>query len=154
MVRILFVCLGNICRSPMAEFIMKDLAEKAGVADQFVIASAATSSYNVRNGQGAPVYYEAKNILEAHGIRCAGKQAQVLRKSDYQAYDLIIGMDSDNIYDIKLICGGDPDGKVRRLLSYTPHPRDVADPWYTGQFDVAYSDIYTGCQALLRSFIK
>ena len=147
MVKMLFVCHGNICRSPMAEFVMKDLVKKAGRDGEFDIASAATSSEEIGN----PVYPQARRKLAEHGLACDGKRARQFTARDYSHYDLIIGMDSANIRSLRRASGGDPEGKVRLLLSYTPHPRDVADPWYTGDFDAAWNDIYTGCQALLNS---
>lgn len=147
MIKILFVCHGNICRSPMAEFVMKDLVKKAGRDGEFDIASAATSSEEIGN----PVYPQARRKLAEHGLACDGKRARQFTARDYSHYDLIIGMDSANIRSLRRASGGDPEGKVRLLLSYTPHPRDVADPWYTGDFDAAWNDIYTGCQALLNS---
>ena len=147
MVKVLFVCHGNICRSPMAEFVMKDLVKKAGRDGEFDIASAATSSEEIGN----PVYPQARRKLAEHGLSCDGKRARQFTARDYGQYDLIIGMDSANIRSLRRASGGDPEGKVRLLLSYTPHPRDVADPWYTGDFDAAWNDIYTGCQALLNS---
>lgn len=147
MTKVLFVCHGNICRSPMAEFMMKDLVKKAGRDGEFDIASAATSSEEIGN----PVYPQARRKLAEHGLACDGKRARQFTARDYSHYDLIIGMDSANIRSLRRASGGDPEGKVRLLLSYTPHPRDVADPWYTGDFDAAWNDIYTGCQALLNS---
>ena len=147
MAKVLFVCHGNICRSPMAEFVMKDLVKKAGRDGEFDIASAATSSEEIGN----PVYPQARRKLAEHGLACDGKRARQFTARDYSHYDLIIGMDSANIRALRRASGGDPEGKVRLLLSYTPHPRDVADPWYTGDFDAAWNDIYTGCQALLNS---
>ena len=147
MVKVLFVCHGNICRSPMAEFVMKDLVKKARRDGEFDIASAATSSEEIGN----PVYPQARRKLAEHGLACDGKRARQFTARDYSHYDLIIGMDSANIRSLRRASGGDPEGKVRLLLSYTPHPRDVADPWYTGDFDAAWNDIYTGCQALLDS---
>lgn len=147
MIKVLFVCHGNICRSPMAEFVMKDLVKKAGRDGEFDIASAATSSEELGN----PVYPQARRKLAEHGLSCGGKRARQFTARDYGQYDLIIGMDSANIRALRRASGGDPEGKVHLLLSYTPHPRDVADPWYTGDFDAAWNDIYTGCQALLDS---
>ena len=147
MIKILFVCHGNICRSPMAEFVMKDLVKKAGRDGEFDIASAATSSEEIGN----PVYPQARRKLAEHGLACDGKRARQFTARDYSHYNLIIGMDSANIRSLRRASGGDPEGKVHLLLSYTPHPRDVADPWYTGDFDAAWNDIYTGCQALLNS---
>ena len=150
MVKIMFVCHGNICRSPMAEFILKDMAAKAGRADRFVIASSATSTEEIWNGIGNPVYPPAKAELAAHGISCEGKRAVQLQKSDYAKYDLFIGMDSANIRNMHRILGGDPDGKIRKLMDYTARGGDVADPWYSDRFDVAYRDIYDGCAALFQ----
>lgn len=145
MIRVLFVCLGNICRSPMSEFVMKDLVKREGVADQFSIASAATSAWEIGN----PVYPPAKEMLASHGIGCKGKTARQMTKQDYQAYDLIIGMDQANLKDMWEICGGDPEGKIKLLLDYTDHPRDVADPWYTRNFDATWVDVNEGCRGLL-----
>ena len=147
MTKILFVCHGNICRSPMAEFVMKDMVRRAGLEDEFQIASAATSSEEI----GSPVYPPARRKLWEHGIRCDGKTARRIRAADYEDYDLLIGMDEANIGNMRRICGGDSQGKIRKLLDYTHHGGDVADPWYTGRFDVAYRDIYEGCTALLKT---
>ena len=150
MVKILFVCHGNICRSPMAEYFMKNLVEKVGLAGQFVIASAATSTEEIGN----PVYPPARQELARHGIPCTGHAARQLRRSDYDYFDLIIGMDSANIRNMNRICGGDPDGKIHRLLDYTPRPGDVADPWYTGDFGATWRDVEAGCTALLEKLKK
>ena len=150
----MFVCHGNICRSPMAEFIFKDLIARRGVADQYVIASSATSTEEVLNGIGNPVYHPAKAELAKHGLSCDGKRAVQLQKSDYDKYDLFIGMDSANIRNMLRIFGGDPDGKVHKLLDYTDRGGNVADPWYSERFDVAYRDIYEGCTALLDAVLK
>lgn len=147
MAKILFVCHGNICRSPMAEFIMKDMVKKAGLSQQFEIASAATSTEEL----GRPVYPPARRKLQEHGIGCAGKTARQLTRHDYGSYDLLIGMDSANLRNMTRICGGDPDGKLRLLLDYTGQARSVADPWYTGDFEAAWQDIVAGCAALLRT---
>ena len=147
MIRILFVCHGNICRSPMAEFVMKDLVEKQGRSAEFVIASAATSTEEIGNG----VYPPARAELRKHGIGCEGKRAVQLRREDYDKYDLLIGMDSANIRNMQRMLGGDRQGKIRKLMDYTDRGGDVADPWYTDRFDVAYRDIYDGCVALLSS---
>ena len=146
MTKILFVCHGNICRSPMAEFIMKDLVRKAGLADRFHIGSAATS----REELGNPVYPPAKAELARHGISCEGKRARQVTKADYAEYDYLIGMDSANIRNMLRIFGGDPDGKVVRLLSYAGSERDISDPWYTGEFGTTYNDVLEGCTAFLR----
>lgn len=144
--RILFVCHGNICRSPMAEFVMKKLVADAGREDEFEIASAATSTEEIGN----PVYPPARRKLAEHGISCAGKTARQLTLRDYEHYDLLIGMDRYNLANMRRMCGGDPDGKIHLLLDYTDHPRDVADPWYTDDFDATWRDCVEGCTALLR----
>lgn len=152
MIRILFVCYGNICRSPMAEFIMKDLVGKKGRGDDFYIASAATSDEEIWNGVGNPVYPPAREELRRHGITdVSGKQATQLRRSDYDKYDLILGMEKMNIRSMISILGGDPEGKVKRLLDYSDNPRDISDPWYTRDFKSAYDDIIEGCEALYAS---
>lgn len=133
-IKILFVCHGNICRSPMAEFVMKKLVSDANFADHFQIASAATSTEEIWNGIGDPVYPPAKAELARHGISCEGKRARQVTKADYAEYDYLIGMDSANIRNMLRIFGGDPDGKVARLLSYAGSERDISDPWYTGEF--------------------
>ena len=145
MTKILFVCLGNICRSPMAEFVMKDLVERAGLAGTFSIASAATSSEEAGN----PVYPPARRKLAEHGIQCAGKTSRQLRAEDYGKYDLLIGMDRRNMRNMERICGGDPEGKIHLLMDYTDRPGEVADPWYTGDFERAWQDILEGCERLL-----
>ena len=145
--RILFVCHGNICRSPMGEFILKDLVEKAGLEDRFHIESAATSTEEIGN----PVYPPARRKLAQHGIDCAGKTARQLTAADYGRFDLLLGMDRANIRNMTRICGGDPQGKIHLLMEYAGHPgREVADPWYTGDFDATWDDVLAGCQGLLR----
>ncbi len=151
MKKIMFVCHGNICRSPMAEFIFKDMVEKAGREDEFIIESSATSTEEIWNGVGNPVYPPAKAELKKHGLSCEGKRAVQLRKDDYGKYDLLICMDSYNVKNALRILGGDPEDKVKLLLSYTGSNRDVADPWYYGNFDVTYRDIFEGCTALLET---
>ena len=146
MKKILFVCHGNICRSPMAEYVMKDLVKKAGLAAQFHIESAATSREEIGN----PVYPPARRKLAEHGISCGGHAARQLTKNDYKEFDLLIGMDRANLQNMRRICGGDPDGKIHLLLDYTGHPRDVADPWYTGDFEETWQDVLAGCQGLLK----
>ena len=146
MTKILFVCHGNICRSPMAEFVMKDLVRQAGLEAQFHIESAATSTEEIGN----PVYPPVKRKLAEHGIDCTGKTARQLKNSDYDQYDLLIGMDRANLRNMHRICGGDFAGKLRLLMDYTDHPGDVADPWYTGDFETTWQDVLTGCQGLLK----
>lgn len=145
MKKILFVCHGNICRSPMAEFVMKDLVRVAGREREFEIASAATSAEELGN----PVYPPARKKLAEHGIGCAGKTARQLRRSDYDAYDLLIGMDAENLRNMHRLFGGDPAGKISLLMDYTPRPRPVADPWYTDDFEATWRDVSEGCAALL-----
>ena len=147
MTRILFVCHGNICRSPMAEFVMKDLVQKAGLADQLYIESAATSTEEIGN----EVYPPAKRKLAEHGIGCKGKKARQMRDNDYSRFDLLIGMDEWNIRNMTRICGGDPEGKIHKLLDYTKRKGDVADPWYTGNFEATWQDVTEGCQCLLNA---
>ena len=154
MIKIMFVCHGNICRSPMAEFVLKDMVRRRGLEKDFVISSSATSTEEIWNGIGNPVYPPAKAELAKHGLSCAGKRAVQLQKSDYDKYDLLIGMDSANIRNMLRIFGGDPDKKVHKLMDYTDHGGDVADPWYSERFDVAYRDIYEGCTALLDTVLN
>ena len=150
MTKILFVCHGNICRSPMAEFILKDLVRKAGCAAEVRIASAATS----REELGSPIYPPAQRQLRSHGVPFDDHRARQMTRADYDAYDLLIGMDSRNLANMRRICGGDPDGKLQRLLHYTGQTHDVADPWYTDDFDAAWRDIESGCRALLAQLKK
>ena len=143
MIRIMFVCHGNICRSPMAEFIFRDMVKKAGIADRFVIESSATSTEEIWNGIGNPVYPPAKRELAKHVICCDGKRAVQLKKSDYDKYDYFICMDSNNIRNTMRIFGDDKDGKVCKMMSFAGMNRDVSDPWYSGDFEQAYNDIYS-----------
>lgn len=154
MTKIMFVCHGNICRSPMAEFIFKEMIFKNGISDKFIVSSSATSTEEIWNQEGNPVYLPAKEELKKHGISCNGKRAIQLQKSDYDKYDLFVCMDNDNVDDANRILGKDADHKVCRLLDYTSNPRDVADPWYSRHFDIAYEDIYEGCLALLDKLQK
>ena len=154
MIKIMFVCHGNICRSPMAEFIFKDLLKKEGLQDKFFVSSSATSTEEIWNGIGNPVYPPAKAELARHGISCEGKRAVQLSPFDYDKYDLFIGMDSMNIRNMHRILGGAPENKIRKLMEYTERGGDVADPWYSGRFDVAYRDIYDGCEGLADYLIN
>ena len=147
MIKILFVCHGNICRSPMAEFVMKDLVKKAGLESRFHIASAATSIEELGN----PVYPPARRKLAEHGISCAGKTARRLTKDDYAKYDFLIGMDQANLRNMHRVCGGDRDGKIHLLMEFTGRPGDVADPWYTGDFETTWRDVLEGCTGLLKN---
>ena len=150
MIKILFICHGNICRSPMAEFIFRDMVRKRGYGDQFHIASAATSS----EALGWPVHRETVEQLKKRGISVAGKYAVQLKKKDYRVYDYLIGMEDRNIRNINRIIGKDPEHKVCRLLDFTGNPRDIADPWYTGKFDKTYDDIVEGCEGLLAYLLS
>lgn len=147
MIKILFVCHGNICRSPMAEFLLKDIVQKRGVADDFYIASAATSTEEIGN----PVHYGTRNKLAQYGISTTGKYAVQLRRDDYDKYDYLLGMDEWNIRNMLRILKQDPEKKVHRLLDFSDNPRDIADPWYTGNFDVTYQDIMEGLEAFLKT---
>ena len=144
---VLFVCTGNTCRSPMAEFVMKALVQEQGLSYRYEIASAATSTEELGN----PVYPPARRMLAAHGISCAGKTARQMTKQDYTYYDLLIGMDHANLRNMRRICGGDPDGKLHLLSDYTNRPGEVADPWYTDDFQSTWEDVTEGCQGLLKA---
>ena len=144
--KILFICLGNICRSPMAEFVMKKIVGDAGVSEHYEIASAATSYEEVGN----PVYPPAKRKLAENGITCTGKTARRMTPADYHHYDYIIAMDRNNVRQIISIIGEDSDNKVTLLMDYTDNPHDVADPWYTGNFDATWTDVTKGCTALFK----
>lgn len=134
----------------MAEFVMKDLVQKAGREDEFHIESAATSTEEIGN----EVYPPARRKLAEHGISCKGKRARQMTSRDYERFDLLVGMDTWNIRNMKAICGGDPEGKIRQLLDFTSRPGDVADPWYTGDFEATWRDVLEGCQGLLRTHLK
>ena len=149
MIKILFICHGNICRSPMAEFVMKDLVKKAGMEDVFSIASAATSTEEIGN----PVYPPARSELARRGIPCERRGARQLTRRDYADYDLLLCMDSWNVRNTLRIVGSDPEGKVHKLLEYAGRADDVADPWYSDRFDVAYEDILSGCEGLLEAIL-
>ena len=148
-IKIMFVCHGNICRSPMAEFMMKELVRQRGLAGRFEIASAATSTEELGN----PVYPPARRKLAEHGLRCDGKIAVQMKKADYDRYDVIVCMDSWNLHNLHRITGGDPRGKFIRLLDLTDLKRDVADPWYTDDFDATYRDITEGLNGFI-DFLK
>ncbi len=149
MIKVLFLCLGNICRSPMAEFVLKDMAARRGLASKFYIASAATSAEELGN----PVHRGTREKLKACGISTAGKYAVQMKRQDYEDYDYLLGMEERNLSNMRQIAGGDPEGKMHRLLDFSSNPRDIADPWYTGNFDLTYDDIVEGCEAFL-AFLK
>ena len=150
MINLLFICLGNICRSPMAEFVMKDLLKKHGLSEQVHVASAATSTWEIGN----PVHHGTKSKLAEHGISCKGKTARLLTRADYSEYDYIIGMDRSNMTDMLEMLGGDPQGKLSLMLDWTGERRDVADPWYTHDFEATWQDVLRGCTALLEQLAK
>ncbi len=161
MTRILFICHGNICRSTMAEFIMKDIVKKNGMEDEFHIESSATHTDEIWNGVGNPVYPPAKAKLREHGIGTpdnelgiSEKRARLTSRADYDKFDYIIGMDSANMRNINRIFGGDPEGKVYKMLDFTNRNGDVADPWYTGNFDDTWRDCLDGCQGLFKKIIQ
>ena len=153
MISIMFVCHGNICRSPMAEFIMKDMVAKQGMADMFYIASSATSTEEIWRGVGNPVYPPAQRELAKHGISCEGKRAVQITSEDYDKYDIILCMDSNNMRNIKRIIPNDPENKICKLMDLVGGG-DVADPWYTGDFSTTYRDILAGCKALMAKVLE
>ena len=146
MIKILFVCHGNICRSTMAEYVMKDLVRKAGLEGEFYIDSAATSTEEIGNG----VHHGTRRKLARMGVPCGDHRARQMTRGDYEKFDLLIGMDNANIRNMTRIAGGDDEGKIRRMLDYTNRPGEVADPWYTGNFDETWDDIIEGCTNLLK----
>ena len=146
MTKILFLCHGNICRSPMAEFVMKDMVKKAGLEQDFQIESAATSTEE----SGNPVYPPAREELAKHGISCKGKRAVQLKASDYDYYDYLIGMDTMNIRNMKRILGADKEEKIYKMMTFAGRSDDVADPWYSGDFRTTYNDIDEACRGLLK----
>ena len=160
MIRILFVCHGNICRSTMAEFIMKDIVNKQNMSEAFHIASSATHTDEIWNGVGSPVYPPARAKLREHGIGTAdnelgvsAKRARLTERNDYEKFDFIVGMDSANIRDLRRLFNNDPQGKVHKMLEFAGRDADVADPWYTGNFDATYNDCIDGCHALFRKIL-
>ena len=152
--RIMFVCHGNICRSPMAEFIFRKMLEERGLEADFFIASSATSTEEIWNGVGNPVYPPAKAELEKHGITCVGKRAVQLKREDAERYDMFVGMDSMNIRNMHRILGDSAKDKIFKLMDFTSRPGDVSDPWYSDRFDIAYRDIDEGCRCLFERLTK
>ena len=148
--RILMVCLGNICRSPMAEYVLRHLVREVGLEDEIQVDSAATSRYQI----GDTPHRGTRRVLAEHGIPCGNHRARQLTRADYERYDLIIGMDDQNLRDILRIVGRDRRHKVRTLLDGTAHPRAIADPWYTGDFETTYADVREGCEALLAGLAR
>lgn len=146
MIRVMFVCLGNICRSPMAEFVLKYMVKKEGLEEQFVISSSATSYEEIGND----IHCGTRNKLIKEGIPFTKREAKRLQKEDYNNYDFILGMEESNIRNIKRIIGDDNENKVYRLLDFSKYPRDIADPWYTGNFDITYNDILEGCGGFIK----
>ena len=160
MIKILFVCHGNICRSPIGEFVMKDIVSKNGLSEAFHIESSATHTDEIWNGVGSPIYPPAKEKLRENGIGTSdnelgvgAKRARLTRRDDYDRFDFIIGMDSANIRNLRDLFGGDPEGKVHKMLEYTDRDGDVADPWYTGNFDSTWKDVFEGCHGLFRAIL-
>ena len=151
MKRIMFVCHGNICRSPMAEFIFKKLIQDRGLEGEFFVSSCATSREEIVGNLGNPVYPPVRAELLRHGIDPEGKRAVQLERADYEKYDIFVAMDSMNVRNMMKIIGSDPDGKVKKLMDYTARGGDVADPWFTGNFQVTYRDVLDGCEGLLKS---
>ena len=150
MIKILFICHGNICRSTMAEYVMKHLVRQAGVAQNFLIDSAGTSREEIGNG----VHYGTRRKLAEQGIPCGNHRARQMTREDYDSFDLLIGMDSANIRNMERICGGDPKGKIHKMLEFAGRQGDVADPWYTGDFNATWEDVSEGCRALLEQLTQ
>lgn len=148
--RILMVCLGNICRSPMAEYVMRHLVAQAGAQDRIIVDSAATSRYQI----GEQPHRGTKRVLAAHGIPCGFHKARQITKEDYDRYDLIVGMDAQNRWEILCIVKDDPKGKIHSLLDWADSPRDIADPWYTNDFNATYDDVLEGCTTLLAHLLE
>ena len=145
-IKILFTCHGNICRSPMAEYVMKDMARSNGMWRRMEIASAATSTEEI----GCDVYPPARRKLLEHGVDCPRRSARQMVRADYAQYDMLIGMDQENLRNMRRICGGDGEGKISLLMDYTARPGNVADPWYTGDFDAIWRDVFEGCTGLME----
>ncbi len=148
--KILFICHGNICRSPMAEFITKKIVKDLGKENEYEIASAATTQDAIISGIGHDIDVRSQRVMNEHGIPFNHRQARKMVKSDYEKYDYIIGMDEENFFDMNHISAGDPERKEYKLLSFAGSMMDVDDPWYTGDFEAAYQDIYRGCEALIK----
>jgi len=144
-INVLFICHGNICRSPMAEFVFKDMVQRKGIADNFHIESAATSAEELGN----PVHPGTVKILNAKEISCKGKRARQITINDYEDYDFLIGMDRHNLINMKRILGEDTENKMHLLLDFTSRKGDIADPWYTGNFEITYRDVVEGCEGFL-----
>ena len=149
-IKILFVCLGNICRSPMAEFILKNMIDKIGLSNKFIIKSAATSYEEIGND----IHYGTRAKLIEKNIPFSKREATRITTEDYKNYDFIIGMEDSNIRDIKRIVGDDVDNKISKLLDYSDNPRDIADPWYTRNFEITYNDIVEGCEGFIKYLKK
>ena len=150
MIKILFVCHGNICRSPMAQFVLQHMVDTRGLTDRFHIDSAATSTEEIGNG----IHYGTMSIFRQYNIPCTGHRARQMTKRDYVQYDYLIGMDDANIRNMIRIVGGDPEHKIHKLLEYAGSSRAIADPWYTGEFAVTYADVLEGCEAFLESLLS
>ena len=148
--RIVFVCHGNICRSTMAEYVMRHLVRERGLEHEFVIDSAAAT----RDALGLPVHHRTRAVLERHGIACGDHRARALTRADYDHYDLIVGMDRENWHDMQHILRCDPQKRIHLLLDWTDHPREVADPWFTGDYDTTFADVMAGCTALLNQLVE
>ena len=153
-IKVMFVCHGNICRSPMAEFVFKDMVSKQGLQDMFIIASSATSTEEIWGDVGNPVYPPARRELAKHGLSCDGKRAVQLRRNDGDKYDYFVGMDNANLRNMHNILGSQHSHKISLLMDYTSRGGQVADPWYTGDFEATYRDVYDGCAGLLDKLLK